>query len=144
MNVIEELIENRIDRPYVERRIEDWKMRIDDLYTSVESWLPSAWRAYRSGDVPMHEELMHRFGVPQQQLPILQLDSIDGRRGRMEPRGLWIIGANGRVDLILPTRHYLIVDREDSFEPPKWQLATLDDRRNETILDREALTRILS
>ena len=144
MNVLEELVEDRIDRAYVERRVEDWKQRIAGLYDDVSAWLPSGWKAELDGTVPMHEELMRKFGVPEQQLPVLTLARDGQIRGKLEPRGLWIIGANGRVDLTLPDRHFLFVDRADSFEKPNWQVASILARREQRSLARQTLADVLA
>ena len=143
MNVLEELIEDRIDRAYVARRVAEWEGRIKALYADVSAWLPAGWTAVVGGSVPMHEELMRKFDVSEHQLPVLILERDGKKRGRMEPRGLWIIGANGRVDLILTDRHYLIVDRSESFEPPDWRLSNLIDRMHQVPLTRTSLLKAL-
>ena len=143
MNALEELTEDRIDRSYVERRIEDWKQRIEALYADVSAWLPDGWTATGDGGVLMHEELMRRFKVPERRLPVLSLRRNAMERGKMEPRGLWIIGANGRVDLILPDRHYLFVDRSESFEAPDWQISNLVNRLHPSPFTGDSLRKAL-
>lgn len=146
MNVTEELIEfeDRLDRVHVERRVEDRKARITDLYGRIETWLPSGWRARLGDDVPMHEELMGKFGIPEQRLSVLILQHGTALRARVEPRGLWIIGANGRVDLTAPRGHSLIVDRSENFEAPDWTIASLEKRRQRRAFDQRALVDALS
>lgn len=147
MNVLEELIdddERIVDKKYVERRVDDWSLRIEQLYANVASWLPEGWFALHAGDVAMHEELMQRFGVPERHLPLLILERDGETRARMEPRGLWIIGANGRVDLIGRKSHFLIIDRAESFEPANWQVSALDDRFREEPLTAARLLEMLA
>ena len=144
MNVLEVLTEERVDRAHVERRVEDWKHRIAALYGDVSAWLPAGWRAEAGGSLAMREELMRRFGVPEQQLPVLVLVRDGQMRGKLEPRGLWIIGANGRVDLTLPDRHFLFVDRAESFDPPDWQVASILARREQKPFNRETLVDVLA
>ena len=48
------------------------------------------------------DDLMDKFHVPVRALPLLGLEYDGVVKGRLEPRGLWIVGANGRVDLIVP------------------------------------------
>ncbi len=143
MNALEELTEDRIDRVYVERRVEDWKRRIADLYADIVAWLPSGWVASDGGTLAMHEELMQRFAMSPQAIPVLRLDQDGVYRGKLEPRNLWIIGNNGRVDLILSNRHYLIVDRSESFEPANWRIADLTDRIHEAPFTRLSLIKAL-
>lgn len=144
VNVVEDLLEDRIDRAYVERRVEDWKSRIAELYARSKAWLPAEWTASKSGDAPMREELMQRFVIPEQRLPVFRLEAEDGRRARFEPRGLWIIGANGRVDLILPAGQYLIGNREDSFDPPNWQIASIAARSEQRVFDEQSFRNVLA
>lgn len=144
MNVLEELLEERVDRAYVERRVDGWQETIERLYADVVSWLPPDWQAWKDGTIPMHEELMQRFGIPERNLPLMHLKRDGILQGRFEPRGLWIIGANGRIDLILPPRHYLIVNREDSLEPSRWMLASILERREQRLFDRNVLHDILT
>lgn len=144
MDVLEELTEERVDRAYVERRVDGWLAAIEAFHADVVAWLPQGWRGRKSGTVPMHEELMQRFGMPERHLPVLQLERNGDLQGRVEPRGLWIIGANGRIDLILPPRHFLIVNREDSSEPPRWMIASILERREQKPFDRTVLNELLA
>lgn len=141
VDVLEELteFEDQIDRAHIERRIEDWKQRIDALYANVVRWLPAGWSAVPCGDVVLHDELMQRFGVPDQSLPVLRIERSGAPRGRFEPRGLWIIGANGRIDLVLPPQHFIIIDRAQNFEASQWTMTSLRNRLDEPPFTAESL-----
>ena len=78
---------------------------------------------------------MRRTGVPARQVPTLALAHRGGRVARLEPRALWIVGTNGRVDLYAPGGHYLLIDEAESFDPPRWTISPLRDRS-----DRRPLT----
>ena len=143
MNSLEELTEDRVDRAHVERRVDDWERRVSKLYGDVATWLPYGWTAADGGAVPMHEELMRRFGLPPRGLPILRLDHEGEARGRLEPRALWIIGNNGRLDLRVSDRHYLIIDRSESFEPPDWRISSVVGRHAEKRFDGQSLRTLL-
>ena len=82
---------------------------------------------------------MERFGIAEQRLPILSLRREGASTGRFEPRGLWIIGANGRVDLILSPRHFIINDRAENFDAPRWMMTDLRDRLTEIPFACESL-----
>lgn len=145
MDVAEELLDldGTVDRAYVTRRLDDWCRRVDRLYADIDGWLPDGWSMGDGGTVQIFEDLMQRFDVPARTLPVKSLFRQRILAGRVEPRGLWIIGANGRVDLILPDAHYLIVDRVDSFEPSNWQVATLMKRREQRPFNRDFLSDVL-
>ena len=68
---------------------------------------------------------MRKFGIAAKRMPTLELQDRAGHVARLVPRGLWIIGSNGRVDLKRDGRRYLIVDMAENFEAPDWQAALL-------------------
>jgi len=141
--VLEETTSREIDKDHVVRRVDDWVGRIDRLYRQIEEWLPSGWTASRVGTVRMHEELMQKFGVSARNLPVMELSYNGKPSARVEPRGLWIIGANGRLDLFSGPGHYVIIDSAGNFEPADWQIAPLSDRRNLKPLNGQTLSAVL-
>ena len=134
--VLEEVTSDAIDAEHVRRRVEDWEARLNGLYAMIGEWLPDGWEARRGVPVLMHEKMMKAFGVEAKRLPTLELHGRVGRVFRLMPRGLWIIGNNGRVDLKGDGSRYIVIDMADNFEEPNWEVSR-DDRRS----DREAVTR---
>lgn len=132
--VLEETTGQDIDRDHVTRRVDDWVGRINALYDQVIAWLPTGWTAQKTGTIRMHEELMQRFDVPARDLPVLGLSS-ERRSARVEPRGLWIIGANGRLDFFVGSQHYVIVDVAENLQPPQWRIAPFSNRQQLQPLD---------
>lgn len=141
--VLEETTSREIDRDHIVRRVDDWTNRIEALYRQIEGWLPAGWTADRKGTVQMREELMKKFGMPARELPVFQLSHQDKRSARIEPRGLWIIGANGRLDFFAGSGHYVIIDFAENFQSPDWRIAPLSDRRTMQPLNRETFTSAL-
>jgi len=133
MDVIDELVddEHRIDHAHVERRVRDWEDRVHALYGQLTSWLPDGWTASPSGAARLSEPLMERFGIPGRDLPGLSLFDQGTERARLEPRNLWIIGSNGRVDLSGSVGHFVLNDRSEIFDLPSWNIASFLDRLNE-------------
>ncbi len=136
-DVLDEVTSEKITKDHVTKRVEDWVHRLNALYDLVESWLPSEWRADRRRVVLMDEEMMRKFGVSPREIPVLDLNSADGRGATLEPRGLWIIGTNGRVDLFVGRKHHLIVDIAQNFAIPKWRIASFHNRDNIEDLSRK-------
>lgn len=130
-NVAEELTSpaDGLSKEHVAKRVQDWKARIAGLYDSVAEWLPDGVTADRSHSVPMHEDLMKQFHVPATSLPVLTLLRGDQWLGKLVPQGLWIIGANGRVDLFSSSGQAIIVDRSENFGNPNWLIAPSNQRR---------------
>ena len=133
--VLEDVTSQTIDAEHIRRRVDDWEERLNGLYATIGGWLPNGWEAHRGQPVRMHEELMRKFGIGRKELPTLALSGGADDAARLEPRGLWIIGSNGRVDLKRPGRRYVIVDMAENFQAPDWQAAPAERR-----CDREAVT----
>ena len=127
-DALNDLTQLDITPDYIRRRVDDWVQRVSELCDLLERWLPEGWTATRTFTVPMHEELMQKFGVPPRGLPVLDLIHTDGKRAIVKPRGLWIIGANGQLDLRGSTGAYIVIDKASSFSPPSWHVAALTDR----------------
>lgn len=119
------------------------KKRLIGLYDTIGGWLPEGWTARQGAPIRMHEGLTRKFGIEARQLPTLQCVSQEGAVATLAPHALWIIGENGRVDLRLGARHYLIVDLADNFETPNWQAAPADQRSNRQVISGDWLRSVL-
>jgi hypothetical protein len=142
-NVLEEVTDQQIDRDHIMRRVDDWAARIDALYRQIGGWLPDGWTSDHSNTIRMHEELMQKYRVPPRDLPVLRLLFQGTLAGRIEPRGLWIIGENGRLDFFRGDNHYLIVDTAENFAPPDWHIARFIDRRKLQRLSQNSFATVL-
>jgi hypothetical protein len=142
-DVLEEVTSQEIDRSHVTRRVEDWANRIGALYQQITEWLPAGWTADRTTTLRMHEVLMKKYDVLPRELPVLRLFYRGTPSGRIEPRVLWIVGENGRLDFIRGSNHYIIIDTAENFAPPDWRIAPLTDRRNLQKLGRDSFNALL-
>ena len=138
-NVAEELAlpSENVTKDHVIQRVEDWKQRISALYREVRTWLPDDVTSDTNGAVPMYEDMMRQFGVQATTLPVLTLSRQQAWLGKLVPQGLWIFGANGRIDLFAPKGQAIIVDRSENFGQPAWLIAPSDRRRNTVALDAD-------
>jgi hypothetical protein len=99
---------SQVSREHVLVRLRDWRDRVHELYRNIEQALQGTdFRIDREGKHRSNEELPQRVGVSQDEQPqvdILRIVRPDGTNAAvLFPRGLWVIGANGRVDLrIMP------------------------------------------
>ena len=141
--VLEEVTETQITPQHVEQRVADWQRRIDELYTQVAGWLPAGYSAQRDGTMHMYEEMMQKFGVAARDLPILEIACGSVPVARIEPRDLWIIGANGRLDMIVGQNQYVIVDSAENFASPSWIMTPFSNRRNRQPLTQETFCSLL-
>jgi hypothetical protein len=141
--VLEEVTESEISREHIEQRVNDWARRIDQLYAQIESWLPNGCAARRNRTVRMDEELMRKYQVSPRELPILDIVRGEHRVAHIEPRALWIVGANGRLDFLVGSTQYIIVDDAENFHPASWMIAQLSDRRRRRTLDRDTFSSVI-
>jgi hypothetical protein len=142
--VLEELTRDELTPEHVRKRVDDWAARIESLYAAVASWLPSGWAARRSTPVKMHEEPMKRMGLAPRELPTLELLRSGVVEVTLRPYGLWIVGANGRLELVKGRDLYVISDRSETFEPPSWHLAAVTARRDSKPFDAAKLQALLA
>jgi hypothetical protein len=142
--VLEELTGDELTTEHVQHRVKDWVTRIDTLYTKIKEWLPADWTATQGNSVTMSEELMATMDIPPQQLPTLELMHDGVIQVTLRPYGLWIIGTNGRVDLIKGRERYLLLDHADTFETAQWHVALATSRRDSELFDGKWLQALLA
>lgn len=107
----------------IQHRVDDWLGRLNALFRKTEQWAAEqGWAVSRADAVPMNEELMRQQGVSPAEQPVLRIDGPEGGYALFKPKGLWVIGANGRVDLYTSKGAFILVDKADEFRTPSWQL----------------------
>jgi hypothetical protein len=122
---------DEVSREQVLRRLRDWRDRVHNLYDEIERTIQGThFRVDRQGKHTSHEELPQRVGLADDNQPKIDVLRIvrpdDTNAAILSPRGLWIIGANGRIDLrIVPpvggSEAHILVDQSEPFtRPPKW------------------------
>jgi hypothetical protein len=114
-----------VSRERVLERLQDWQRRVHQLYDRVEQTLrDTSFHTDREGKHTSNEELVQRVGLSQDEQPkidVLRVIRPDGTNAAIFfPRGLWIIGANGRIDLrVVPpvgsSETYLLLDQSEPF-----------------------------
>lgn len=143
-NVLQEVTDSGLNREHVERRVENWAERIDTLFSGIERQLPPPWSARRRRSVAMHEDMMRKFSIAGRNLPVLEILRDDRVVAELEPRGLWIIGANGRIDLVGTGVHHILIDVAENFAQPDWRISPLASRRQRENFDLGKLLAALS
>lgn len=142
-DVLEEMTGEKLDRAQVEARIDDWEHRVIELFAQVGTWLPDGWTAEVNRYTRMFEEPMREAQVPERKLPILDLFKNGVCAATIEPRGFWIIGANGRLDFRSNELHHLIIDEAKNFEPPQWNIVSMTDRSHSEPFNQSVLQSVL-
>jgi hypothetical protein len=131
------------ERKRVADEVEGWIRRVDDLYSQISGWVSHDHevRVMRNRTVEMAEELMQKFAVADRELAVLDLVRDQEPIASFVPRGLWIIGAWGRVDII--TRSGTRVLLNLGKDKVDWQLVSVESRRNRIPFDQIALAALL-
>ena len=144
--VLQELTGDQLTHDHVRQRVDDWCQRLEALYDDIGQWLPPGWTAKRGPAVTMNEELMQSTGEPARELPTLELHRDGSAEWTLRPQGLWIIGVNGRIDLVRvkDLKIYLVLDLAKTFEPPDWHIEALTARGNAKRFDRGQLKALLA
>jgi hypothetical protein len=120
----EEIEFEYMDNKYIQKRVDDWKKRINNLYDNIAQWIEydSNFKIRRINDLSMYEELMANFNVPATKIESADILYKNKLILTFKPYGLWIIGANGRIDLINKSGNIILVDTANHFEEPLWKL----------------------
>ena len=109
-----------IDSAHVQMRVDDWLRRLDQLFDSIRKWaLANGW-TFTDGKLRMLEAMMTTCDIPARDQPTLTLKSPAGAVVLVKPKALWVIGANGRVDLYSSQGAFSRVDVADQFQPAQW------------------------
>jgi hypothetical protein len=149
----------RLDRPvdaaHVRARLQDWKIRVDRLYDFIESVLGTRYNYDRTEKQHIAEEQVQRAGLREDQVPVLDVLCIEHPSGtpraKLVPRGLWIIGANGRIEFrVLRSDNrlklYYIVDTSlplSGAEKAEWHLIDPSNVLEEHPLTEQLLREVI-
>jgi hypothetical protein len=129
-----------------ENRVKDWKERISNLYSTIQNWLRDypEFNLAIGQPMQMYEELMETYGIPPEQIDTAHLYRNNRLILSFKPKGLWIIGANGRLDILSPKGSFILVDKAEQFNPPQWHLYTAQDKRKGVPFNQQTFLNILS
>jgi hypothetical protein len=144
-----------IDRTHILHRLEDWRDRTHALYDFIERTLGTRFTYDRTGKQRSAEELVQLAGLSETEVPALDILRIEQPRGTLRativPRGLWIIGANGRLDLrVLKSGNrqiqYFLVDKSlplSGLTKAAWQVVDPAERLHQRPLTEEVLREVI-
>ena len=87
---------------------------------------------------------MQNFAVTDRDVPILDVIEGDQVVASFVPRGLWMIGAWGRVDVITRSQTTILVATRDKEEEElRWELVSPEDRRKRVPFNKDSLIAIV-
>jgi hypothetical protein len=138
--------ENAVDAKRVKDRVTDWVSRLEKLYSKLDEWakaLPDV--SVRRNTMPqLIEPIMERTSVPAREVPVFSL--IVNKKYRVDfiPSSIWIIGANGRVNVTTNSRQKSLVDMGgENSAPSRWHLVGDDPDKPLVPFNREAFLKLL-
>jgi hypothetical protein len=113
---INEMEGREVTAESVNERLDDWLQRLNALFAQIKTWAASiGWTVEDGAPILMHEEMMQRFGIADRSQPTLRVKNSDGAEIWIKPKGLWVIGANGRVDMYSRKGAFALVNVADVF-----------------------------
>jgi hypothetical protein len=126
---VRRLNEKKTDADQVDwsKRLGRWKSDVEDLFQTVEGFLAphvqkGSVRVTR-GETTIEEEHIGKYSVPKL---IIQIGS---ELINVKPRGMLIIGAVGRVDVVGPNASARLVVIADEKNAHRWKIATDSSNR---------------
>ncbi|WP_336601903.1 hypothetical protein [Paraburkholderia bengalensis] len=132
-------------RDQVVAEVARWEKDVKQLYTDVSSWygdIPDV-KFELSRTVTMSEELMQKFAVSDRELPILDVVAGGQVLASFVPRGLWLIGAWGRIDVITQTQTRTLIMTRVENGGLEWCIVSPENRRETQPLTSELMRRLL-
>lgn len=137
--------DNVITQEDLIQRIEDWKKRISDLYNEISRWLPEGegYEVHLDKSIRMYEECMQKYNID----PTM-LDAADILKDKqvvltIKPYGLWVIGTNGRLDLLNQNGVIFLIDLSEQFHNPKWMLVDPSQKRAPIPFSKSTLLKVV-
>ena len=137
---------SEIDKKYIKSRVNDWVNRIEDLYSTVKKALSDS-EGIECKSVKymmMHEELMQNFGVLPKKVPILDLYKNKNLIASFKPVGLWVIGANGRIDILTKSGSFILVDVAEQDNESEWKVFTPNNRKKGLVFDSASINELVN
>jgi hypothetical protein len=133
-------------RESVVQEVTLWERQLSALYAQVKEWLAKRpdLKVDLSRSVTMAEELMQKFAVADKELPVMDILSDDQVVASLLPRGLWMIGAWGRVDIITSDQTLLLFQRKDVEGDYSWHFSSPSNRREIRLFTEDALLNMLA
>ena len=134
-----------VTQDYIIQRINDWEDRITLLINNMCEWVTERpeWKVEKSSVIQRNEYLMKEYDVKPRKLPAINFYN-KGERIYFLSSALWIVGANGRINIVTNSKLYILVDRDGKDgAPSNWEYTALDAKIKTKPFDKEAFLKIL-
>jgi hypothetical protein len=144
-----------VDAAQVRKRLNDWKDRVHRLFDFIERELGADFTFDRTGKHVSQEEMVQRAGLTELDVPPVDILRIERPAGSLRaivmPRGLWVVGANGRLDLRvlrgeLRQDQYFLIDKSrplSGADNADWYVVPAGDRLAQSPLTAEFVREVI-
>ena len=136
----------KISRIRFKSRVDDWLARINLLYEQIEKWVQdyNEMVSLKNRHIKMHEKLMETHHISAKKIEILDICIQKEIILSFIPFGLWIFGANGRLDVVAKNKTWLLIDKSQPFEPKQeWTLITRSLKNIELEFNQDTFRNLL-
>jgi len=125
---------------------EEWKSSIRSLFDRIQSWLQNTGYQVKEGTpVAISGVKEYTYGLETElKLPTADIYQANRLVASLKPKGLWTIGANGRIDLLNPKHRIILIDKSKDDEEPKWEVIANSREKRRLPLTRENFLKLLS
>jgi len=135
-----------IQNESIRDRSKNWKHRIKALYEQISRWLEDTPYTFAMGKlVKISGQKDNVDGLEGDlRLPTANILRKDKLKATLKPKGLWTIGASGRIDLLNESKRVIIFDKSDhSDDSPDWKIEITEKTTYKKPLNRENFLNIL-
>jgi hypothetical protein len=140
---------HEVPKEQISARVDDWIDRLHNLRKLVESWVTELYpdgsvAVVDAGSRPMHEQLMVTAGVEDRQMECFDIVSGSERLAAFRPKALWVVGANGRIDIVCRKRIPMLIDLARPHDPPDWTILDSHQPAKRVKFDRTSFQQLLT
>lgn len=134
------------DKNYYKKCIADWQGRIDALYIKIANWLKKtdSYSTKRGSPIEMYEPLMDIFNISSVEVNTADIYKKNKLIASLKPKGLWVIGSNGLIDLLTHKGSFYIVDAAEPFNEPNWLIYANQNAKTPKKFTEEELLKVIA
>jgi hypothetical protein len=129
---------------HVQNRVDDWSKRITLLVNQIRTWLPEGMEIKPERKQIMSEGLMKAFSIPNKELETYGIYESQRLKIAIKPYGLFVMGANGRIDLLTSKGNFILVDAAEQFQPSQWKIYWDAERNTSRDFNKEIFLKLLT
>ena len=133
-----------MDKNYIDKRSDGWIRKVEHLYFLIKDTLKNEKEVHYKTDQSkvMREELMEKYGVPPNNVPIFDLFTGNQLKATFKSIALWVVGAQGRIDILTNIGSYILLDLGDDDAHPDWKVFPLKNRKKTESFNAEFIERL--